>query len=99
MDFGYGKNAGDWVGKVERVNKDEQKAAKQRRKWIGKRNLEFSSSDPKAGGDPTAVDPGLPRAESVYFTLLFSFGLKDTSNNECPTRIHILQPYHMTTAV
>ena len=43
-------------------NKEQRKAEMQRRKCKGKRNLEISSLDSNAGGEPVVLGPGPPRA-------------------------------------
>ena len=55
---GYEEKAGEWAGKTEGGNKEQQWAEMQRRKWTGKRNLELSSWDSMAEGEPISFSPG-----------------------------------------
>ena len=65
VEVGYGKNVSEQTVQAERQWKQKQnkqtnknwKAVNQRRKWIGKKNIELSSRDSKAGGEPISSGP------------------------------------------
>ena len=46
------------IRQKENGNKAQQKAEKQRRKWIGKKNLKLNSRNSVTGGEPVSTGPG-----------------------------------------